>query len=494
MSEEKPTIPPQGIARHTVKGSAYSVTASAVTLGLGVVRKILMAKWLLPGDIGLESAALLLLDLAIQIGTIGIHSAYVHRKDADENVRATYFTMNLGLTAVSLLVLASFLPLISRFYPNYPQLNLVVLAYMGIEVIKAFNMPQMMMMSKNLAFGRLAIVDIVSAVTMTIVGPTMAWMGLGVWSIVGVNLSGVLGRGIMVGFVYRIWQLRMGWDRSVVRWFWDYGIKAWWSTNFTYLLNNFDELWTSIFLGPIPLGLYANSYDFATYSRKVVASPILSVFFPTFAHLQTDKVRLSRAFFRATSLMVRSGCLFSLVFVLTAPEFIRVLGEQWIPMQTTFQLMIVYTLFDPLSLAAQNLLAATGHPGLVLKTRIIQTIIFIPAVILLSMVRGIEGVALATDLMILAGAILLFRDTYRVTSYSSRALWLWPLVSMGITAGVVWSMNPVWAGFPLWGAFSLKLVIIPILYGGLLLLTEREQLLIGWNMLWGMVRPQLRET
>jgi len=492
MSEEKPASPPDGIARHTVKGSAYSVTSSAVTLGLGLARKILMLRWLLPEMVGVGSAALLLLDLATQIGTIGIHSAYVHRKDTDENVRATYFTMNLGLTAVSLLVLALFLPLVTRFYPNYPQLGLVVLAYMGIEVVKAFNMPQMTMMSKNLAFGQLAMVDVVSSVVMTMVGPTMAWMGFGVWSLVGENLSGVLTRGVMFWAIYRPWRPRLGWDRGIVRWFWEYGIKIWWSSNLTYVLNNFDELWTSSFLGPISLGFYANAYDFATYSRKVVANPILSVFFPTFAHLQADKLRLSRAFFRATSLMVRVGCLFSLIFILTAPEFIHLLGEQWVPMQTTFQLMIVYTLFDPLSLAAQNLLAATGYPGSVLRIRIIQTIIFIPAVIILSFVGGIEGVALATDLMILVGAVLLFRETYRVTEYSSRALWFWPLASMVVTGGVVFGLTSFWASLNLWAAFLLKLILIPMLYGLLLLLTEREQLLTGWNMLWGMVRPRLK--
>jgi PST family polysaccharide transporter len=493
MSEEKPAPPSgevvQGIARHAVKGSAYSVSASVVTLGLGVARKILMVRWLFPDVVGLGAVGLLWLDLATQIGTIGIHNAFVHRKEVDENVRATYFTMNLGLTAVSLLVLGAFLPLITQFYPQYPQLRWVILAYMGIEVLKPLNLPQMMILSKDLAFGRLALIDVASSVAMILAGPTMAWMGFGVWSILGETLSGVLVRGFMLWVVYRPWKARLGWDWDVVRWFWEYGVKAWWSTNLTFVLNNFDELWTSSFLGLNRYGLYANAYDFASYSRKVVAAPILSVFFPTFAHLQTDKLRLSRAFFRATSLMVRFGGLFSLMFILTAPEFIRLfLKPQWIPMQTTFQLMIVYTLFDPLSLAAQNLLMATGLPGAVLRTRIIQTVIFIPAVIGLSVVWGIEGVALATDLMILVGAILLYRDTYRVTSYSSRALWLWPLIAIAFSAGIVFALNPLWARLNLWVSLAGKLSLIPLLYGGFLFITERKQLLTGWNMLWGMVK------
>ena len=485
------------IGQHTVKGSAYSIFASAITLSLGVVRATLMARLLLPEIVGLGALGLLFMDMAAQIGVIGLHSAFIHRKEEDEALRATYFTLNLVLTGASLLVLGLFLPLIVRYYPDYPQLGMVILAYMGVEVIKAMNTPSMMVLSKNLAFGQMAVLDVISAICMTIVGPWMAWQGFGVWSIVGEKFIGVFMRWVVVWFVFRSWRPRLGWDRRIVRWFWEYGTKAWWSTNLTFVLANFDEFWIGSYppLRATALGLYAKAYDYATYSRKVIANPLLSVFFPTFAHLQSDRPRLSRTFFRATSLMVRAGCLFSLVFILTAPEFIRlILGEQWLPMLATFQLMIVYTLLDPLSLAAQSLMMATGHPGAVLRARMIQTAIFIPAVILLSIVAGIEGVALATDLMIVVGTVLLFRETYRVTDYSSRALWAWPLVAMGITGGVVFGMTPLWATIDLWLVFISKLVLIPLLYGGLLVWREREQLLVGWNMVWGMVRPKLKNV
>ena len=85
----------------------------------------------------------------------------------------------------------------------------------------------------------------------------------------------------------------------------------------------------------------------------MVGNPILAVFRPTYARLQDDRQRLSRAFFRATSVIIRVGGLFSLIFILTAPEFIPlILGEQWLPMLLTFQLMIIYTFLDPVSLSA----------------------------------------------------------------------------------------------------------------------------------------------
>ena len=498
MSAPK-NIARRDLARHTVKGSAYSVTASIVTIGLGFLRAWLMTSLLAKNleVFGVSKFALFFLEMAAQIGTIGINTAYIHRQHVDEPDRTVYFTMNLGLSAISMAVLAMFVPLITRLFPDYAFLGWVIFAYMGIEMIKTFNITQTTILSKDLAFGRLMLVDVASSIVMTLVGPGLAWMGAGVWSLVGENFSGIFTRTIIIWVIYRPWRPRLGWDWEIARWFWNYGIKAWWSSNLTFLLDRFDDFWigSSAHLGQLPLSFYDRAYEFARYPRRVVANPILDVFFPTFAHLQGDRLRLSRAFFRATSLMVRAGCLFSLVFILTAPEFIRILwGQALLPMQVTFQLMILYTLLDPLSVAARNLLMATGHPGEVLRVRIVQAVIFVPAVIGLAAVWGIEGVALAADLMIFAGAVILFHYTRLVTDYSPRALWFWPLIAMALTGGVVFALSPVWGGFHIWAAFLLKLSIIPALYGFILLITEREQLLTGWNMVWGIVRPKLKDV
>lgn len=242
------------------------------------------------------------------------------------------------------------------------------------------------------------------------------------------------------------------------------------------------------------MGFYSRAYEFAGYPRRAVANPVLSVFFPTFARLQDEPLRLSRAFFRVTSLMVRVGFWFSLVFILAAPEFIQLLlGERWLPMLMTFQLMIVYTLFDPLAMGASNLLMAVGYPNLIVRTRAVQFVLFVPAVVLLGYAAGIEGVAVAADLMVLSGAILLFFYSRRFVDYSMRALWLWPAVSLVVTGGAVLALTPFWGELATWRALFGKGLLITVLFWGLLWLTERDQLRSGWRMIWGLMRPRLAQ-
>lgn len=192
--------------------------------------------------------------------------------------------------------------------------------------------------------------------------------------------------------------------------------------------------------------------------------------------------------------MIRSGGLFSLVFVLTAPEFIPlILGKQWLPMLTAFQLMIVYTFLDPIALSAIHLLTATGHPQQVLRIRAIQTAFFIPAVIIASQHWGIEGVAIVADLMMLLGTLFLFGATRYIVDYSQTRLWLWPLVAVIGVGAVTLALTPLWRSLSPWAAWLGKGLLITGMYVGILWLTERKQIRSAWQMVWGALPPRLQQ-
>lgn len=483
------------IAKRAFSGSVYSVAASLVTLTLGFVRITLMLRLLLPAHFGVTTLALFYLNLVSQLRSFGLDNAFIHRRreETDDAVHATFVTLQMSLVLGGIVALLALIPLLQRIYPQMPLLGGVLLAFTGMSFFKGFNTVQMAVLRKRMAFRAISLVDVASSVVMTVVGPLLAWQGFGVWSIVAEMFSGVFVRTLLIWLFYRQWRPRLGWDKEIARWFWRYGRSVWSAGNLTFIVDRFDDFWIGSTLGSTPLGFYSRAYEYARYPRKVIANPILSVFFPAFATLQDDPVRLARAFFRAASLMVRTGILFSLLLILAAPEFIELLlTARWLPMLLTFQLMIVYTLCDPLSVSARNLLMAVGQPQVVMRIQLVQTVVFIPAVMLFSRLGGIAGVALAADIMILIGAVLLFRYTHRVIDYSARALWLWPLVGLVATAVPILALTPVWRLLPLWGALIVKSALITILYVSFLWLTERQQLRLGWRMIWGLLAPLLR--
>ncbi len=481
-----------GLTGKLVRGSAYSVTASLITLSLGFARSVILARLLLPEHFGVVTLALFFVNLIGRLRGLGLGQAMVHRDEVDGRVAATYFTMQLILLGGSLLVLLSLVPLLGRFYPQMPLLGGILCALAIVDFIKGINAYQETFLNRLLAFRRLALADVVASVTMTVLAPLAALLGWGPWSLVVEQASGQAARSLVCWITPIAPAPRLAWDRAAARWFWNFGSRVWIGTNLTFLLDRFDDFWVGTFLGKIPLGYYSRAYEFARYPRRVVANPLTSVFFPTFARLQHDRLRLSQAFYRVTSLMVRLGLWFGTMFVLVAPEFIRlVLGERWLPMLLTFQLMIFYTFADPLTVVTGNLLMATGHPGWLVRARAAQLSVFIPSVVGLGLWQGINGVAVAADLMVVTGAVLLFAQTRRLVDYSLRAMWLWPGVAVIVAAATTLWLGPLWDSLPVWGGLLAKTILIGVLYGGALWLTEREQIVAGWEVIWQTLHPAM---
>ena len=482
------------IARRAVSGSAYSVASSAVTIVLGVVRSILLARFLLPEHFGVVALALVFLNFSAQIRSFGLDNALIQRRESHDELFATYFTLRQGTVLLTLGILALLVPVIGRFYPDYALLVPLLYSFIVIDLFKSFNTVQTTILNKQMAFKLIAIVDIISSIGMTIVAPTLAYLGFGVWSLVAERVTSHLVRIVAIWILYRPWRPRIGWNSQIARELWQFGIKLWMAGNLNYLLDSFDDFWTATILGKIPAGYYDRAYEFSNYPRRVIANPLTPVFFATFAQLQNDRVRLSRAFFRAISLMIRTGFWFSLVFIAIAPEGIELFLEaKWLPMVTTFQLMILYTLFDPLMATLNRLLIAVGQAGLILQTKVFQFIIFVPSVILLAELNGIEGVAIAADIMIMVGIFFLFHHTGKFVDYSRYTLWGWPVVALLLSAGGGLMLTAVWQSLPLWGSLLGKGFFISSIYWGVLLLMERDELNRGWQMVWGLMSPRLRK-
>lgn len=482
------------IAKRTVSGSAYSVASSAVTIVLGIVRSILLARLLLPEHFGVVALALVFLNFSSQIRSFGLDNALIQRQDSNDDLFATYFTLRQTTVILTLGVLALLVPVIGRFYPNYLLLVPILYAFIVIDLLKNFNTIQTTVLNKQLAFKLIAIVDIVSSIAMTIVAPALAYLGFGVWSLVAERATSHIVRIIAIWILYRPWRPRFGWNSQIARELWQFGLKLWTAGNINFLLDNFDDFWIATVLGKVPAGYYDRAYEFSNYPRRVIANPITPVFFATFARLQNDRVRLSRAFVRAISLMVRTGFWFSLLFISVAPEGTELFLEaKWLPMVMTFQLMIVYALVDPLVSILKSLLIAVGQAGLILRTKILQFIIFFPSVILLASLNGIEGVAIAADIMITVGVFFMLRYVGLFVDYSPTIVWGWPIIALLLATGMELLLTAVWQSLSLWASLLGKGILISTIYWGVLLLMERDELSRGWQMAWGLVTPRLQE-
>ena len=474
-----PTASPH-LARATVRGSAYTVAASGITISLGFLRAVLLARFLLPDHFGTVALAMVFVVLGNRLRALGLDRALLHKQALDGPYYGTYWTLKVLTVAVftGLFILAA--PLIAHFYPGQPLLAPVMIALALTTFFAGLNQSQETLLKMRLRFGALALTNVASAVAMLLVAPYLAWKGWGVWSLVAEQASGIAARGLLLWGPLRGARVTFAWDREAARWFWRYGRANWVGANVGLLLERFDDFWVGTVLGQTALGFYNRAYEFARYPRRLMANSLVSVMAPVFARLQGDRPRLSRAYFRLMSLLVRVGVLAGGVMVLLTPEFVFwLLGPRWHPLVLTFQLMLVYVLLDPLLIVSNNLLFSLGFPQVVARVRLAQLAFFVPAVIIAAWAWGINGVALAADGMLLVGLLLLHRPIRRHVDYSAWRMFAWPLLAgAGALALAValtgWDALAAPRGV---GTAALKAGVFTLTFGSILGLGEGREVL-----------------
>jgi O-antigen/teichoic acid export membrane protein len=230
----------------------------------------------------------------------------------------------------------------------------------------------------------------------------------------------------------------------------------------------------------LALGYYSRAYTFANYPRRILAQPISTVVIGTYAEVKDNRRQLSKVFFQVNALIIRVGFLLAGALALVAPELIRlILGEKWLPMVSAFQIMLLFTLLDPIKLTVGKLFVSIGHPQILVRVRVVQLIILIIGLFTLGWRYGIAGVAAASTMMVVIGMFILLWKAREFIDYSIVKLFAAPLIAFIIGFGLVLSLNTFLDQNSLHYVIqgSIKLAVFIPAYGISMLLMERKQIL-----------------
>ena len=143
----------------------------------------------------------------------------------------------------------------------------------------------------------------------------------------------------------------------------------------------------------------------------------------------------------------------------------------------TFRLMLVYTLLDPIKLAIANVITTSGAPDKVVRARLAQLGVMVAGLAVLVPWLGITGVALAVDLMLVVGIVVLLNEARAYVDFSLSAIFGAPglALSIGMLFGRL-SINVSGILGSDWRTAGAKLVVCAIGYCGTLVLLERKSI------------------
>jgi O-antigen/teichoic acid export membrane protein len=451
------------------------VSSSVVQTIFLAIRSIVLARLLSPNDYGVYVFISSIILLTSAIPNFGMSAAFVHRVKESEGEEAlrVYFTLTFIFNVSWAIVMAGLAPFIVE-----KQFLLVFLVILATQVIDNLARVGQVRLVKKVVFRRIALIDILVVIGTSISAVFLAWKGFQIWSLVATDIIAALI--VVVGYylIRPIWRPKFGWSSQSVKYFLDFGKRTFLAGFLGQALDRVDDLWTGFFLGDAALGFYSRAYTFATYPRKILAMPLNTVAGSTYAELKDHPKKLSQAFFRVNAFLIRSGFFLAGLLALVAPEFIHlVIGEKWLPMLPAFRLMLIYTLLDPIKGTIANLFISVGHPEKVVRIRVVQLMILILALFLLGPRWGISGVALAVNIMLVAGIVILLFQARAIVQFSIRKLFVVPIFSILVSLAITFLFIVIsGVGGNLIMSGLAKLFTFGLSYAFLIFILERKQI------------------
>ena len=289
----------------------------------------------------------------------GFGEALIQKKVPTNTDYSTIFFWNMGVAIVLYMVLYFSAPAIARFY-DIAILCPILRVQAIVLIINAFKLVQVNQLKKRLDFKAISIVTMTSSIFALIVTIVMAYLGMGVWSLVTQNLL-VAGIPAVVFWFYLKWRPIGVFSWKSFRELFGFGAFM----LLTHFVNELGKQIQILLIGKMfsssTLGYYSKANSTERMASQVISGVVASVAYPLYAEAQDDKKALANIIRRITmSISYLTFPLMLLLILIAQPVFLLLYSERWLPCVIYFQVLCLVGISSCLLSVNQQCIAAIG--------------------------------------------------------------------------------------------------------------------------------------
>lgn len=341
---------------------------------------IVLARLLIPDDFGVVALVMVFVNVANTFIVSGLNTSLVQGKNVDDTDCSTFFYATLSLSIGLYAVIFMLSPLIASIYDNDKISNL--LRVLGLFVpLSSFNSIQQAMVSRNLDFKKIFIATLCGSLLAGTLGIGMAVVGLGVWSLVGQQLSNVLFNTIALSFIIR-WKPHLSFSMKRFKKMFAFGTNLMFANFIGSLFTQLRNFIVGLKYTPSDLAYFTTGDMFPALISNNVDVAINSVLFPAISKIQDDLKEVKKAMRR--SMMTSSYILVPSLLLLAAIAdklVIVLLTEKWAFCIPYIQILSIGYCFGSLGTANLQAINAIGRSDVTLKLEFFKKSIFLLLII-----------------------------------------------------------------------------------------------------------------
>ncbi|HEV7680858.1 MAG TPA: oligosaccharide flippase family protein [Pyrinomonadaceae bacterium] len=324
---------PPSLTSRVQSGVIWNTISVASTYLLGLVRSVIMARFLLAEDFGLFGMALTVVTGLAALSNIGLDISVIRSKFKDDAQLAkhldTLWTVDLiRRLLLGLLMLALARPA-AKFYGE-PRVSQLLLVLSVLPLIQGFQNIGLMIYRRGVHFQKIVWLELSTNLLTAVATIALVLWTRNVWALVLSQLVSAF-IGVALSYAFHAYRPRLRLDKSSLSIALEFGKYAFVMGVLGYVMSMADNVLIGRLYSAALLGTYVIAYNLAVLPLHGVSNAIVNVTFPAYAEIAGGETkRLERAFVRVFAVSSILLTLTTALLLLLGEEIVVFLyGSKW---------------------------------------------------------------------------------------------------------------------------------------------------------------------
>lgn len=329
------------------KGLLWNTIHNLSMKGIQFLLMLFMARLLTPDDYGTVGLLGIFIQLSNTFSESGFSSALVRKQNRTQTDLSTAFYFNIVIGCVCYLIVFVIAPWVADFYEK-PILSPLLRVLALTIPISSLNTVIVAMMNYKMQFKKQAIISIIHTLVSGFIGLLMAFMGYGVWALVGQSLI-ASSLGTVLCWTFNRWHPSLMYSWKSFQDLFGFSSKLLLTRLMDTIYGNVYSIVIGKVYSPATLGHYSRAQNWAVMPSTNIVSILNKVSFASMSKIQDDIERLCRIYRK----MVKTSAfiVFPLMLGLSAvsrPLIYFTIGEKWQLCVQILQIICFMFVFMPI--------------------------------------------------------------------------------------------------------------------------------------------------
>lgn len=352
------------LKQRSLRGGALTLAAQAVKFALQFGTTAWLARRIDPSQFGLIGMVTAVTGFVAMFKDAGLSMATLQRHEINHRQVSSLFWINVGLSACLMLLVAGLARPLAWFY-HEPRLAGIALTLAATFILSGLTVQHLALLRRQMRFGALVAIDVLTAVARAATGIGLAWAGWGYWALVGMAVAEAAA-GCALVWIASPWRPGAFVRGCGIRPMIHFGGFLTIAAVFNYICENLPLVLIGRMLGPVAgppsVGLFDRSYRLTLMPTAQMSSPVGSVAIPALCRVQDEPQRYRNICRRLILLACGVTVPLAVAGVLTAPELIHLyLGGTWSRAAGLFACLSPLAATESISVIAVWILTTTGN-------------------------------------------------------------------------------------------------------------------------------------